>query len=173
MPRNFRDAGMFLLGLWLSIALLEPLMTPSAWAEDPFAARLESELFHAVNAFRQSERLITFERRPDLDAVARAHSEDMVRRGYFSHETPEGFNWVDRMLGADIRGFTLAGENVGQTNQRDPGNAILDGWKASPDHRRNLTASAFNATGIGIARSPDGRMFFTQLYATFPRTSER
>ena len=171
MPRTPRQAATFLAGLWVSLSLLGPILTPWAWAADPEATRLEADLYREVNRFRRQQRLIPLERRPELDAVARAHCQDMIERGFFAHENPEGLNWVDRMQQAGILGFTLAGENVGQTNQSDPGGAILRGWQASPDHRRNLMARPFNTTGIGVVRAPDGRLFYTQLYVTFPRSA--
>ena len=169
MPRTLRQAATFLAGFWVSLTLFGPLTTPWAWAADPEASRLEADLYRQVNRFRQAQRLIPLERRPELDAVARAHCADMIERGFFSHENPDGLNWVDRMQQAGIEGFTLAGENVGQTNRADPNREILGGWQTSPDHRRNLLARPYNATGIGVARAPDGRLFYTQLYVTFPR----
>jgi uncharacterized protein YkwD len=169
MPRTPSDALGFLAGLWLATALLLPIGAPWAWAEDPGLALLESRLHSAVNEFRRSQHLIPLERRADLDGVARAHSEDMARRGFFSHESPEGDDWVDRLAHAGVSGFTMAGENVGQTNRAEPNREILEGWKQSPAHRENLMSRPMNATGVGIARAADGRLFYTQLYLHFPR----
>jgi uncharacterized protein YkwD len=168
MPRTPLDAAGFLLGLWLAIVAILPLGAPWASAEDPGLALLESRLHGAVNEFRRQQHLIALERRPELDAVARAHSDDMARRGFFSHESPEGDTWVERLAQAGVAGFSMAGENVGQTNQSDPNLRILEGWKASPAHRENLMSRPMNATGIGIARAPDGRLFYTQLYLHMP-----
>ena len=169
MPRTLGQAAGFLLGFWLATALLLPIGAPWAWAEDPGLALLESRLHLAVNDFRREEHLIPLERRTALDRVARAHSADMARRGFFSHESPEGRDWVDRLGAAGISGFTMAAENVGQTNRSEPNREILEGWKQSPAHRENLLSRPMNATGVGIARAPDGRLFYTQLYASFPR----
>jgi uncharacterized protein YkwD len=76
---------------------------------------------------------------------------------------------VDRLQRGGIRGFSLAGENAGQTNRADPVREILEGWQHSPDHRTNLLAPAFNATGVGVARAADGTLYFVQVYVTFPR----
>lgn len=169
MPRTPRQAVVFIASLWVSLSLLGPLAAPWAWAADPETARLEADLFREVNRFRQEQRLIPLDRRAALDAVARAHSQDMITRGFFAHENPDGRNWVDRMHHAGLEGFTLAGENVAQTNRSEPNREILVGWQTSPDHRRNLMARPYNSTGIGIVRAPDGRYFYTQLYVTFPR----
>jgi uncharacterized protein YkwD len=169
MPRTPRHAFWMLLGLWGWLALVGPLGARWAFADDPQLARLEQQLQRSVNDFRHANKLIALERRADLDAVARAHSEDMVRRAFFAHENPDRELWHQRIDRAGITGYTMAGENVAQTNEPDPNHAVLTGWENSPDHRRNLAFPSFNATGVGIARAADGRLFYTQLYATFPR----
>jgi uncharacterized protein YkwD len=35
-------------------------------------------------------------------------------------------------------------------------------WLASPEHRANMLSSSFTETGVGIARSSDGRTYVTQ-----------
>lgn len=169
MPRTLLDAAGFLAGFALSLTVLLPLGAPWAAAADPGVALLESRLHLAVNEFRREQHLVPLERRADLDAVARAHSEDMVRRAFFSHASPEGDTWVERLGSAGVSGFAMAGENVGQTSRADPNFEILEGWKLSPAHRENLVSRPMNATGVGIARAPDGRLFYTQLYLSFPR----
>ncbi|MCP3983160.1 MAG: CAP domain-containing protein [bacterium] len=169
MPRNLWHAGYFVFGLWLSLVLLVPLTAPWAFAADPDLARLEGLLARDVNTFRREHHLIELRRRPDLDAVARAHSEDMARRNYLSHQSPEGLDWVARLEAAGVEGFSMAGENVGRTNKPGPNAEILGGWIHSPAHHQNLVARPFNATGIGIARSADGSFVYTQLYLSFPR----
>ncbi len=169
MPRNFCSGSWFLFGLWLALVLLGPLIAPWASAADPELVRLETALHQSVNRFRSEQHLIVLTRDPALDAVARAHSEDMAARQFFSHQSPEGHNWVDRLQRFGIDGFSMAGEKVGMTNRPNPNQEILQGWLTSPAHRENLTARPFNATGIGIARAPDGTFFYTQLYLSFPR----
>jgi uncharacterized protein YkwD len=169
MPRTIPEACGFVLGFWLVLVVLLPIGAPWAHAEDPGLALLESRLTTSVNSFRRSQHLIPLERRTELDRVARAHSEDMARRGFFAHESPEGHDWVDRLRLAGVEGFRMAGENVGQTSRSDPNREILEGWKHSPVHLENLVARPMNATGVGIARAPDGRLFYTQLYLHYPR----
>ena len=134
----------------------------------PFGA-LEATFHEQVNGVRASQHLIPLRRLPEIDRVARAHSEDMASRSYLSHVSPEGRNPVDRLHGGGVSGFTLAAENAGMTSRPDPNTEILQGWLHSADHRRNLYAPPFNATGIGIARAADGTFYYTQLYITLPR----
>jgi uncharacterized protein YkwD len=167
MPATVSRAAAFLLGFWLALWLLQPLAA-HAGPSDPYAA-LEDGLAASVNSTRAQHQRIALERMPALDTVAREHSEDMAQRHYMSHDTPEGLNPVDRIQRGGVDGMTLAGENVGLTNRPDPNREILEGWLNSPAHRENLLAPAFNATGVGIARAPDGTLYYTQLYVTYKR----
>jgi uncharacterized protein YkwD len=169
VPRTLGQALGFLLGfavaLWLS-----PLAVRASGSEPGSDfGELEAALFRGVNEVRSQHHLIVLTRRADLDDVARAYSADMAARHYFSHESPEGGNAVTRLQGHGVEGFTLAAENLGVTNRADPTQEILSHWLQSPAHRRNLLAPPFNATGIGVAMAPDGSLYYTQVYVTFPR----
>ena len=45
----------------------------------------------------------------------------------------------------------------------DPAAAAVEGWKKSPEHRKNMLGD-FNLTGIGVTRGEDDRYFFTQIF---------
>ncbi len=168
MPRNPIQAMGLLLGLWIALGL-SPMSITIARADDAPFAELEARLHREVNAIRVRHHLILLERRADLDRVARIHSADMAQRGYLSHESPEGRNPIDRIAEGAGSGFTLAGENLGTTDRGNSSREILEGWLASPAHRQNLLAPPFNATGIGVARNPDGSWVYTQVYVTYPK----
>jgi len=167
MPRTLGQAICFLLGVWIAIALSPLLVT--AHASDSTTEPLERQLVAEVNRVRAEHHLIPLKRREDLDRVAIAHSEDMAVRGYFSHESPEGANPVDRIQTAGIDDMSLAAENLGLTREANPTQAIVRSWLNSPDHRRNLLAPAMNTTGVGITRGKDGTLVYTQLYVSVPR----
>jgi len=169
VPRTPLQAVGFLLGFWIALALSpfgargEPAGGPATFPD------LEAALHRSVNAVRAERHLIALERRPELDAVALAHSLDMVTRRYLSHESPDGQSPVDRLVRGGVDGFSLAAENLGITDRADPNREVLAAWLASPTHRDNLYAPPFNATGIGIARAPNGSLVYTQVYLTYPR----
>lgn len=171
MPRTLNQGIAFLIGFWIALAV-SPMTVEIAHADTAAATRfadLEAQLLAEVNAVRARHHLIALKRSPDLDRVASEHSADMARRNYMSHYSPEGTNPVDRIMRSGLSGFTLAAENLGKTNRRDPNREIVDNWLASPDHRRNLLTPPFNTTGIGIARAADGSLIYTQVYVTFPK----
>ena len=166
MPRTLGQGAAFLFGFWLALWLLVPL---SARAENSDLVELEAGLHAEVNAARERHHLVPLHRDSRVDAVAAAHSRDMVRRAFFSHINPEGENPPARLERAGLSGFALAAENVGMTSRGAPNREIVTGWLASPIHRKNLLASAFNITGVGIARAPNGTLYYTQLYLSVPR----
>jgi uncharacterized protein YkwD len=171
MPRTLHQGIAFLIGFWIALAV-SPMTVKLARADDAAESQfadLEARLLIEVNAVRARHHLIPLRRSPDLDRVAIRHSLDMARRNYMSHHSPEGSNPVDRITQSGLSGFTLAAENLGKTNRRDPNREIVDNWLASPDHRRNLLTPPFNTTGIGISRAPDGSLIYTQVYVTYPR----
>ncbi len=167
MPRNVWQGLAFVLGFAIAL-VLSPFGARGDTPKAPHAS-LEARFHELVNADRARHHLIQLERDPGLDAVARAHSADMAQRRYLAHVNPEGLNPVRRIEAAGFEGFTLAAENAGQTDRGEPAREILEGWIASPVHRRNLHAPPFNHTGVGVARAPDGTWYFTQLYITVPR----
>jgi uncharacterized protein YkwD len=179
MPTRPSHAIGFLLGLWVGVTLFLPLAAPFAFSQgaraesraaaDPELTGLEAALHVAVNAYRAENHRVPLTRRGELDAVARAHSQDMAARRYLSHASPEGVDWVGRLARAHVEGFTMAGENVGLTSRPGPNDEILQSWIRSPAHRENLLNPPYNATGLGIARSADGTLYYTQLYLSFPR----
>jgi uncharacterized protein YkwD len=178
LPNTLGRALCFLLGFWLALAVVAPLVHPRTARGDTGVeqgdvalAQLEVQLHADVNRTRAEQHLIPLQRLPALDRVARGHSTDMAQRRYLAHESPEGRNPVHRLQAAGVDGFSMAAENAGVTSRPDANREILVGWLTSPVHRVNLLAPAFNATGIGVARSEDGSLYYTQVYVTFPRTS--
>ena len=171
MPRTLTHGAAFLLGFAIAL-FLSPLRVEIARADEiniGAYASLEGQLLVAVNTVRARHHLIPLRRSAELDRVARDHSNDMSRRNYLSHHSPEGTNPVDRIEDGVITGFTLAAENLGKTNRSDPNHEIVESWLASPEHRHNLLAPPFNTTGIGISRAADGALIYTQLFLTYPR----
>jgi uncharacterized protein YkwD len=169
VPNTPARAVCFLVGIWLALALLVPLVA-SGESLDASLQALETELYVRVNAVRAEHHLVPLQRDPAVDRVARAQAADMAARGYLSHDNPEGLSPVDRLERGGVRdGFTLAAENAGKTNRGDPNREILEGWIASEAHRRNLFFPPFNTTGLGIARAADGTYVYVQLYLTYPQ----
>lgn len=104
------------------------------------------ELLHLVNAHRAGIGCPELRWDPLLARIARRHSEDMARRGFFAHRNPDGEGPFGRMEDAGIR-FGAAAENIaaGQTS----GGEVFRSWMGSRGHRANLENCRYTEVGIG------------------------
>ena len=121
-------------------------------------APAEEEMFNLVNKERVSRGLSPLEMDERLREVARAHSEDMFARGYFSHITPEGDDPFQRMRAAGIS-FVSAGENIAYAPSVEIAHG---GLMNSPGHRANILDSDFHRVGIGVVDGGVYGKMFTQ-----------
>ena len=106
----------------------------------------ENGMLDLVNRERTSRGLVALVMDPELLAVARAHADDMFRRGYFAHDTPDGVDPFERMTRAGIV-FGLAGENLALAPSLD---IAHNGLMNSPGHRANILKEGFRKAGIGV-----------------------
>ena len=97
--------------------------------------------------------------------MARAHSESMVRRGFFSHVTPNGSRMTDRARAAGIAHFRALGENIAYNQgYDDPGGFAVENWMLSPGHRANILNPEFQESAIGVFVAADGTVYLTQEF---------
>ena len=89
-----------------------------------------------------------------LERASRAHSRDMLRRGYFSHRSHGGGSYAARLraFGYSRSGCTAwkVGEIIGWG--QDSGAAarrIFRRWMKSPAHRKVILQRSFRDVGIG------------------------
>lgn len=80
--------------------------------------------------------------------VAQGHSEDMHRRDYFDHESPEGRTPMQRVQAAGV-GVMAVAENI--AHGQATGQAVLRSWMDSAGHRRNLLNCEYTHHGVGLA----------------------
>lgn len=84
-----------------------------------------------------------------LALAAKMKAEDMVAKGYFSHEGPDGSMAWDWMKKVNYD-FSFAGENLA-VNFFDA-NDVVNAWMNSPTHRANLLNNDFTDIGIAAIR---------------------
>jgi uncharacterized protein YkwD len=112
----------------------------------------DRQLLDELNRVRASHGLAAFRVDPALQNAARAHTQDMLRRGYFSHG-----DFASRLRRHGARGPVLA-ENLGWASGRDRARTIVRLWLQSPSHRVNVLRPGFRRIGIaGIVGRFSGR----------------
>ncbi|PRY23591.1 uncharacterized protein YkwD [Aliiruegeria haliotis] len=121
----------------------EPLVWQASASTSQQVGKLVNQLrtTNGRNSLRPSER---------LEKVAAIHAQDMARRGYFSHRSPEGARVFER-LRATGYSYCWAGENIAR-GQRDSA-AVVQAWINSWGHKRLMLHRM--PTEYGLARAPN------------------
>ena len=100
-----------------------------------------------------------------LAAVARIHSEEMARNGYFSHVGADGSSPARRVSMAGIK-WLSTGENIANCRGVSEAESLfMNEPKFQQNHRWNILNVNYTHVGVGIARAPDGSLYITQEFA--------
>lgn len=124
----------------------------------------ERRAFELINEARRAEGYAPLVWDAELTRMARAHSEQMARQNLLSHDAADG-NMIARAHSLGISGWRTLAENIAY-NQGfdDPAAFAVERWLKSPMHRDNIMRASFTHAGLGVARTPDGRVYFTQVF---------
>jgi uncharacterized protein YkwD len=115
-------------------------------------------MLEMLNAERTRRGLRPLHPDPALTQVARAHSRDMLARGYFSHTSPDHADPFDRLRLAHVA-FLTAGENLALAPDLQTAH---DGLMNSPGHRANILRPQFGRVGIGVLDAGRHGLMVTQ-----------
>jgi uncharacterized protein YkwD len=107
---------------------------------------LEGQMLILINRERVSRNLKPLKADLLLREVARLHSLDMFKRGFFSHDNLDGKDPFDRIRKANVP-FLTAGENLALSPNLQTAHT---GLMESPGHKANILHSSFGRVGIGI-----------------------
>ena len=189
-----------------AVALAATACAPAAWRGEGFGmagmtdsglskprpdidrGALEHRIHQLVNHERTKKGLTPLAWNPVLNKTARQHSQDMVRRRYFAHNSPEGHDPAYRFAqqgfvcqvnaGAEVY---MGSENIYETSLYESADYVNDipmayqwkdletiaqtivkGWMKSPTHREGILEPSWQTQGIGIAISNEYRVYVTQ-----------
>ena len=124
-------------------------------------AEAETRMLELLNAERVKAGLKPLLADDKLRDVARQHSQEMFRLGYFAHISPTDGSPADRLKRAGIA-FATAGENLAYAPTVEVAHS---GLMASPGHRRNILTPEFTRVGIGVVRGGLYGRMFTQNFS--------
>ena len=138
--------------------------TSTGTASRPASANAaESRIFDLINAQRRRQGLRPLVYNPQLDRMAKIQAQNMARFQKMAHTIPDASlpTLGDR---AKYVGYTYGrlAENValGYPNAE----TVVEGWMNSSGHRQNILDGAVVETGIGIARSTGGGVYYCQVF---------
>jgi len=145
---------------------------------------VELKIHDYVNQQRISNGLPALKFDTKLSEIARSHSQDMAKNGFFSHTNLKGQDPTQRgnLLGyscykdyglhytegiAENIYMTPKGNVIGCGNvysENEIANCVVIGWMSSPGHRKNILTSTYDKEGIGVAISSDGKVYATENF---------
>jgi uncharacterized protein YkwD len=154
-----RIAALIILPVaFAGVALLFSAAPSSAASMTP--AEMESWVIALTNKQRAAHGCAPVYRNNALVTASKRHAGDMARRGYFSHTSPGGSNFVAR---ARYAGYQYAsGENIAW-GQRTA-TAVVNAWMASPGHRANILKCSHKKIGVGVAFKSNGTPYWVQMF---------
>jgi len=129
------------------------------------AASLEQRVFEQINQKRLENGLKKLIWSDEVARIARTHSANMANFNFFSHQGLDGKRVDDRADAAGLRKWRMIGENIAYNSGfENPVERAIFGWMNSAGHRQNILRDNWNETGIGVAVSPQGRFYITQVF---------
>jgi len=151
------------ISLDASVGTSKSVNSSSPALED--ANAVERRAFEQTNVARAKNGLPTLVWDRELCRLAREHSEQMARLGYFAHETPDGLQLKERAHASGVLHFRVIGENIAYNKgYEDPGGFAVERWLTSSGHRANMLYPGFQASAIGSYVAADGSTYLTQVF---------
>lgn len=138
-----------LVSLLLSVALLIVPAVSQAGAKATHRATSEQQVLNLLNEIRTQHGLSAFTVSTQLRSAARGHSDDMLIRDYFDHDSPtEAWDVrISRYLKSSMIGEDIAwGTGSYATPQ-----GIVSQWMHSAPHRKIILMAGMHLVGLGIS----------------------
>jgi uncharacterized protein YkwD len=140
-------------------------------SDEKYLQDIALQIHVLINEERTSRGLSSLTWNPTITKAAVNHSNDMAKRDYFQHDSPEGhdFTWRYSKVGFTCsvsQGNWIYGgaENImymeGYYGVDTIAEESVDGWMNSPGHRENILTPYFKSEGIGVSQSGN------EIYAT-------
>ena len=140
---------------------------------------VERQVIEGTNQFRAGESRVVLRTNPELEKAARDFAEYMARTGKFDHVV-DGTTPSSRVKAAGYQ-FCRIGENLARHYSThgfttpDLGRRMVEGWKESAGHRRNMLEPDVIETGVAVVhKRHDGidDFYAVQLFGK-PRDTKR
>ncbi len=124
------------------------------------SASEQQQALSLLNQDRAANGLPALKTNAQLAQLATNYAADMINRGYFAHNNPEGLTPFDRMKQAGIS-YKYAGENLAiNTSIPSAESAFMN----SSGHRANILSPNYTDVGIGVVHNAKGQVYVVQEF---------
>jgi uncharacterized protein YkwD len=147
---------------------------PIRQAESPDLEQATSGIVEGTNLFRRDQGLKPVQVNPKLTEAAQYFADYMARNDRYGH-TADGKRPSQRAAEHDYE-YCLVAENIAyqfSTHHINPDDLVetfLEGWKQSPEHRKNLLEEAATETGVAISQSEESGYYYAVQMFGRPRS---
>lgn len=125
----------------------------------------ERRAFDGVNAERLKHNLNALTWDDSLALLARRQSEYMANGGTPGHRDGNGLELGGRAAALGITGYDEIAENLAYSEgYDDPVAFAVERWMTETIHKKNALNEHYTLGGIGVAKSPGGASFFSQIF---------
>ena len=135
------------------VILALAVFAPHTSLADEDRSRLIDSMLREVNMQRALNGVGVLTINDRLTAAAQKHAEDMAKRDYFDHRSPDGRGYQERIAREGYAWRAIA-ENLG-AGLSSP-KSTVNAWMTSPGHRENMLSWDYYDAGIGYVR-PSGK----------------
>ncbi len=160
------DQGSGMGGIWANFSsAFSSGAQPVSQKSDDKPALDENEALRLINDYRAKKGLAALSIAPQATVAASSLAKDMAAHDHMSHFGPGGAD-VGKRLTAAGYSYRLAAENVG-VGQKSLAE-IIEGWKKSPPHSRNMLLADAKNMGIAYEYNPNTKYkyFWTLVVAS-------
>lgn len=122
----------------------------------------DSGYFFLMNEYRMKLGLKPLTYSDTVEDLSLEHSEWMSETSQFGH-----MGWKERCRKLRTEHEAI---NCGEIVARgqETAEAVLEAWLSSPAHKKSIENPEWTHTGIGVSKSSDGRMYWTQMFIKIP-----
>ena len=127
-------------------------------------AAVRSKILRQTNDFRERQGRAAVEVDEDLQEAASEFAEFMAESFKYGHHA-DGRTPAERAVAAGYE-YCIVLENIAYRQQTrglasvDLGSHFFEGWRDSPEHRKNMLDRAVTQTAVGLAVSENGNTIF-------------
>ncbi len=146
-----------------TLALLAALAPAQAKAKES----VSEAVVRLTNEFRKEQKSDILAVNDKLAKAAQSHADNLAKQDNGTTVNPhvlDGKTIDDRLQQVGF-GDLKAGENIFIVGRAkgDVASVVVNGWKGSPGHRKNLLDGDFKETGVGAAAGKSGQLYVVQL----------
>jgi uncharacterized protein YkwD len=116
--------------------------------------REERAFLDLINDYRRKNGARNLSLQNQLGAAAEHHSQDMAKKNYFSHKLSNGDS-PEKHRTLRLHQLVLHWENIAAGHET--AKAVMNAWKSSRKHDRNMRNKNFTEIGIGRAYNKNSK----------------